>query len=177
MRNIKVGSVQKEVNRMLEIRKELANEQLNNQPSGSHRMQSVKVVNGIEYMNDSRSTDIDSTWYTLSKVEKPVVWIAGGVDKGNDYMMIKDLVKEKVKAIVCLGANNQRLFEAFQFEVPMMIIDASSAAEAVQLSTIAAKKGDLVLLSPACPSYDMFESFEDRGDQFIKAVNNIKEVE
>lgn len=167
----------KELNRMLEMRKELAKDQLGRQPLASHRLELVRNVNGIDYINDSRSTDIDSTWFALDKMDKPVVWIAGGVDKGNDYLMIKDLVKEKVKAIVCLGKNNQRLFEAFQFEVPMMIIDADSASESVQLATLAAKSGDVVLLSPACPSYDMFESFEDRGDQFTKAVNSLKEIE
>ena len=105
---------------------------------------------------------------------KPIVWIVGGVDKGNDYSLLLDLVKDRVKAIVCLGKENNKLFSAFQFEVPMMIIDADSMAEAVQFSNVVAKTGDVVLLSPACASYEMFESYEDRGEQFRIAVQSIK---
>jgi UDP-N-acetylmuramoylalanine--D-glutamate ligase len=158
---------------ILESRKELVRESRNNAQQLSHRLEFVKEVNGVEYINDSRSCDIDSTFYALEQMTKPVVWIVGGVDHGNDYLMLKDIVKEKVKAIVCLGTNNNKLFESFRFEVPMMIIDAGSAKESVQMAKLVSRSGDVVLLSPACASYDMFKSYEDRGDQFKNAVNEI----
>jgi UDP-N-acetylmuramoylalanine--D-glutamate ligase len=167
------GKKTDELRSLLEARRELVRESSSNTQKLRHRLEFVRTIHGVDYINDSRSCDVDSTFYALEQMTKPVIWIVGGVDKGNDYLMLKDLVKEKVKAIICLGTNNNKLFEAFRFEVPMMIIDASSALEAVQMSRLAARENDVVLLSPACASYDMFEGYEDRGEQFIKAVNEI----
>jgi UDP-N-acetylmuramoylalanine--D-glutamate ligase len=167
------GKKTDELKSLLDARRELVRESSSNAQKLKHRLEFVKTVNGVDYINDSRSCDVDSTFYALEQMTKPVIWIVGGVDKGNDYMMLKDLVKEKVKAIVCLGTNNNKIFEAFRFEVPMMIIDAGSAIEAVHMSRLAARENDVVLLSPACASYDMFEGYEDRGDQFMKAVNDL----
>ena len=168
------SSLAQEEKKMMQIRRELVRESLSDNLNVEHRLELVAEKNGISYINDSKSSDVDSTWFALEKMTKPIVWIVGGVDKGNDYSLLLDLVKDRVKAIVCLGKENNKLFSAFQFEVPMMIIDADSMAEAVQLSNVAAKSGDVVLLSPACASYEMFESYEDRGEQFRNAVQLIK---
>lgn len=162
-----------ELKRLLEARKELVRESMVTSTPQKHRLELVAELEKVKFINDSRSCDVDSTFYALEKTEGPLVWIVGGVDKGGDFLMLKDLVKEKVKAIICLGKDNYKVFEAFRFEVPMIIIDANSAREAVQLSMIAARPGDTVLLSPACPSHDLFESYEDRGEQFIKAVKEL----
>ncbi len=167
------GAKTDQLKKMLDVRKEIVRESMNSNQKLSHRLELVAEVDGVDYINDSRSCDVDSTFYALEQMKSPVIWIVGGVDKGNDYLMLKDIVKEKVKAIVCLGTNNNKLFDAFRFEVPMMIIDAGSAKESVQMAKIAARAGDVVLLSPACPSYDMFEGYEDRGEQFKKAVREL----
>lgn len=168
------GKKTDQLKQLLDARKELVRESMNTSAPLPHRIEKVGVYNDVEYINDSRSCDVDSTFYTLEQMTKPVIWIVGGVDKGNDYLLLKDIVKEKVKAIVCLGQDNNKLFEAFRFEVPMMIIDAGTPKEAVQMSKFAAKPGDVVLLSPACASYDMFEGYEDRGEQFKRAVAEVE---
>jgi UDP-N-acetylmuramoylalanine--D-glutamate ligase len=170
MKNTQNKALTSEENRMLQIRRELVRESLSDNGNVAHRLELVAEKNGISYINDSKSSDIDSTWFALESMTKPVIWIVGGVDKGNDYSLLLDLVKSRVKAIVCLGKDNNKLFSAFQFEVPMIVIDADSMQEAIQFSNVVAKTGDAVLLSPACASYDMFESFEDRGEQFRKSV-------
>lgn len=167
------GTKTDDLKKLLDARKELVRESMHTSQPLSHRLEFVAEVDGVDYINDSRSCDVDSTFYALEQLTRPIVWIVGGVDKGNDYMMLKDIVKEKVKAIVCLGTNNNKLFEAFRFEVPMMIIDAGSAKESVQMARIASKAGDVVLFSPACASYDLFEGYEDRGEQFKKAVREL----
>jgi UDP-N-acetylmuramoylalanine--D-glutamate ligase len=134
-----------------------------------HRMEKVATIRGVDYINDSKATNVNSTWFALESMEKPVVLILGGVDKGNDYSLIRDMVEEKVKAIICLGTDNQKLHEAFGSIVPVMA-DALSASEAVSKAYQLSDKGDVVLLSPACASFDLFKNYEDRGAQFKKAV-------
>jgi UDP-N-acetylmuramoylalanine--D-glutamate ligase len=124
------------------------------------------------FINDSKATNVNSVWYALESMTRPTVLILGGVDKGNDYELIRELVQEKVKAIVCMGTNNQKIYEAFKDVVPV-IEEADSAEGAVQLSFQLAEKGDAVLLSPACASFDLFKNFEDRGNQFKQAVRNL----
>ena len=135
-------------------------------------MELVLTVRGVEYINDSKATNINSTWYALESMTKPVVLILGGIDKGNDYSLIEDLVKEKVKAIICLGLDNKNIHSAFDGMVPV-IIDVTSAEAAAQEAYQQATKGDVVLLSPACASFDLFKNYEDRGNQFRKAVKNL----
>ena len=156
----------------LGLRKEKIREALQTFETLEHRMEPVSVIKGVEYINDSKATNINSTWYALENIKKPVVLILGGIDKGNDYSLIEDLVKEKVKAIICLGVNNDKIHKAFKDKVPI-IIDTTSAQAAVQASYRIAQKGDVVLLSPACASFDLFRNYEDRGTQFKNAVKNI----
>lgn len=137
-----------------------------------HRLERFLSVHGIEFINDSKATNVNSTWYALESMHTPVVWIAGGVDKGNDYSMLRDLVCSKVKAIVCLGKNNARIHEAFADCVPD-IVDTMSMEEAVKTAYYLARDGETVLLSPACASFDLFENYEDRGNQFKKEVRNL----
>ncbi len=156
----------------LGIRKEKIREAVATFKSLEHRMEYVASIRGVEFINDSKATNINSTWYALESMEKPTVLILGGIDKGNDYSLIEDLVKEKVKAIVCLGIDNNKIHEAFENVVPV-IIDTYSAGEAVDRSFRLAEKGDTVLLSPACASFDLFKNYEDRGKQFKEAVKEL----
>ena len=134
-----------------------------------HRMEYVLTVRGVEFINDSKATNVNSTWYALESMDKPTILILGGVDKGNDYSLIRELVREKVKAIVCLGTDNRKIHEAFQHDVPLMV-NTASAEEAVKAAFHFAAKGDTVLLSPACASFDQFRDFEARGDHFEALV-------
>ncbi len=156
----------------LGIRKEKIREAVATFKSLEHRMEYVASIRGVEFINDSKATNINSTWYALESMEKPTVLILGGIDKGNDYSLIEDLVKEKVKAIVCLGIDNNKIHEAFE-NVVQVIIDTYSAGEAVYQSFRLAEKGDTVLLSPACASFDLFKNYEDRGKQFKEAVKEL----
>ncbi len=158
--------------RSLDIRKEVIRESLTDFESVEHRLEKVSTIHGIEFVNDSKATNVNSTWYALESFNKPVILIMGGVDKGNDYSILEDLVKEKVKAIVCLGKDNKKILKTFKNMVPQ-ITETSSAEEAVQTAYRLGKKGDVVLLSPACASFDLFENYEDRGRQFKKAVKNL----
>ena len=155
--------------KILEIRKETIRESLSDFKNVEHRLEFVAKVNGIEFINDSKATNVNSTWYALESMDKPTVWVVGGVDKGNDYDSLIPLVKEKVKAIVCLGKDNKKIIESFSGHVDV-IAESQSALEAVALSYRLAKKEHTVLLSPACASFDLFESYEDRGTQFKAAV-------
>jgi UDP-N-acetylmuramoylalanine--D-glutamate ligase len=155
--------------RVLEIRKEIIRESLSDFQNVEHRLEFVASVHGIEFINDSKATNVNSTWYALESMDKPTIWIVGGVDKGNDYTMLEGLVKQKVVGIVALGLDNEKIHAAFGHIVEN-IWDAKSATEAVGLSYRLAKKGYGVLLSPACASFDLFENYEDRGQQFKKAV-------
>lgn len=157
---------------IFEIRNEQLRESLASFTGVEHRLEHFLKVHGIEFVNDSKATNVNSTWYALESIYKPIVWIAGGVDKGNDYSMLKALAKEKVKAIVCLGKDNQKLHDAFK-GVVKNIVDASSMDEAVKAAYYLARNGDTVLLSPACASFDLFENYEDRGTQFKQNVRNL----
>lgn len=158
--------------RVLEIRKEIIRESLSDFENIEHRLEFVAKVNGIEFINDSKATNVNSTWYALESMQNPTVWIVGGQDKGNDYDMLLDLAKEKVKAIVCLGVDNTKIIEAFGKSV-QQIVETGNAQDAVMTAYRIAKKGDTVLLSPACASFDLFENYEDRGRQFKHAVRRL----
>jgi len=158
--------------RSLELRKEVIRESLTDFQGVEHRLEYVMSVNGIEFVNDSKATNINSTWYALESFHKPIVLILGGVDKGNDYAMLEELVAQKVKAIVCLGLETKKIHKAFKDKVKE-IVDVTSAVEAVNASYRLAKPGDVVLLSPACASFDLFENYEDRGRQFKAAVRGL----
>ena len=152
---------------------EAIQEGLNTFVNDPHRLEFVAEINGVEYINDSKATNVDSVFYALQAMEKPVVWIAGGTDKGNDYSPIEDLVRQKVKALICLGVDNSKLRDVFSPNLKN-IEEARSAKEAVERATIYAESGDVVLLSPACASFDLFKNYEDRGNQFKAAVNDLK---
>lgn len=158
--------------RLVEIRKSVVRESLEDFENVEHRLEFVAKVNGIEFINDSKATNINSTWYALETMENPVVWVVGGVDKGNDYSELSNLVKDKVKAIICLGIDNQKIIKAFGHLVET-IVEVGSATEAVAYAYRLAKKNETVLLSPACASFDLFENYEDRGNQFKQAVRKL----
>jgi len=160
------------VAKLLDIRNETLRESMGDFKNIEHRLESVGKISGISFINDSKATNVNSTWYALESMPGEVVLILGGVDKGNDYSMLKELVKQKVKAIVCLGKDNERIHRAFE-DVVDVIVNTSSAAEAVQTSYYLATKGDTVLLSPACASFDLFKNYEDRGRQFKQAVKEL----
>jgi len=154
------------------IRKELIRESLTNFKSLEHRLEPVIKVRGVMYINDSKATNDNSTWYALESMTENVIWIAGGIDKGNDYEKLMKLVKKKVKAIICLGVDNTKLHDAFDGLIPQ-IYDVSSMADAVKTAYSIGDDGDTVLLSPACASFDLFENYEDRGHQFKETVRRL----
>lgn len=160
------------VAKVLELRNETIRESMGSFTNIEHRLEHVARISGIDFINDSKATNVNSTWYALESMPGEVVLILGGVDKGNDYNMLKDLVKSKVKAIVCLGKDNKRIHEAFEDDVEV-IVNTFSANEAVQIAYHLATKGNTVLLSPACASFDLFKNYEDRGNQFKKAVKEL----
>jgi UDP-N-acetylmuramoylalanine--D-glutamate ligase len=155
--------------RALDIRKEVIRKSLTNFKGVEHRLEPVLKIHGVHYINDSKATNVNSTWYALESMPDNLIWIAGGQDKGNDYSSLRELVRQKVKAIICLGVDNTKIHESFSDLVPT-IVDTTSAREAVSTAYYLSKKGDTVLLSPACASFDLFESYEDRGNQFKQAV-------
>jgi UDP-N-acetylmuramoylalanine--D-glutamate ligase len=157
---------------VMDLRKEKIRDAVQTFESLDHRMATVATIRGVEFINDSKATNVNSTWYALETMTKPTILILGGVDKGNDYSFIKDLVKEKVKAIVCMGLDNRKIHEAFGNEVELMV-NTQNAKDAVQAAFHFADKGDVVLLSPACASFDLFKNYEDRGMQFIEAVKEL----
>lgn len=158
--------------KLLGIRKEAIRESLAGFESIEHRLEPVLSVYGIQFINDSKATNVNSTWYALENMQTPTIWIAGGVDKGNDYSQLFSLVENKVKAIICLGTDNSKLHAEFDGRVEM-VIDAADMDEAVRMAYRMGEKGDSVLLSPACASFDLFENYEDRGRQFKAAVRNL----
>ncbi len=158
--------------RVLDIRSAVVRESLTDFVNVEHRLEFVAKVHGIEFINDSKATNINSTWFALETMEKPTVWIVGGVDKGNDYTELMDLVKNKVKAIICLGLDNQKIIDTFSGVVET-IVEAKSAMEAVAYGYRLASKDETVLLSPACASFDLFENYEQRGDMFKEAVRRL----
>lgn len=155
--------------RVSDIRKEVIRDSLADFQNIEHRLEFVATIHGIDFINDSKATNINSAWFALESMNTPVIWIVGGIDKGNDYSILKDLVKQKVRAIVCLGKDNRKIVSAFSGTVPA-ITEVSTAGEAVMKAFKAATRGDTVLLSPACASFDLFENYEDRGNQFKNAV-------
>lgn len=160
------------VAKVLELRNATIRESMGNFKNIEHRLEHVAKISGIDFINDSKATNVNSTWYALESMTTDVVLIMGGVDKGNDYNMLKDLVKSKVKAIVCLGKDNRRIHDAFEDDVEV-IVNTFSADEAAQIAFHLAKRGDAVLLSPACASFDLFKNYEDRGNQFKAAVKEL----
>jgi UDP-N-acetylmuramoylalanine--D-glutamate ligase len=158
--------------KILNIRKEVIRESLADFQGVEHRLEPVITVCGINFINDSKATNVNSTWYAIECMENNIIWIVGGVDKGNDYSELFPVVKKKVKAIVCLGKDNKKIIEAFKDKVAT-IVETTSMEEAVRSSYYLAKKGETVLLSPACASFDLFKNYEDRGRQFKQAVRNL----
>lgn len=134
-----------------------------------HRLELVTEIEGVKYINDSKATNVNATYYALESMKTPTVWIVGGLDKGNDYTEIEELVKRKVKAIVCLGIDNEKIINFFK-DKKEFIYDTSSMEKAVEISKSLAEKGDTVLLSPCCASFDLFKNYEDRGHQFKEQV-------
>jgi len=157
--------------KILEINNPVIRESLSDFQGVEHRLEKFIKVHDIQFINDSKSTNINSCWYALESMDAETVWIVGGVDKGNDYSMLDELVKGKVKAIVALGVNNERIHQAFDDIVT--VYDAGSMDEAVKTSYYLANDGDVVLLSPACASFDLFENYEDRGRKFKEAVRKL----
>lgn len=155
--------------RLVDIRKDFIKESLSDFQNVEHRLEPVATIRGIDFINDSKATNVNSTWYALETMNKPVIWIAGGQDKGNDYSTLMHMVEQKVKAIVCLGTDNQQIIKSFGKIIPN-IVETRSAPEAVSAAYLLGAPGDVVLLSPACASFDLFENFEDRGKQFKNAV-------
>jgi UDP-N-acetylmuramoylalanine--D-glutamate ligase len=158
--------------KVLNIRKDKIRESLADFQGVEHRLEPVITVCGINFINDSKATNVNSTWYAIECMENDIIWIVGGIDKGNDYSELFSVVRKKVKAIVCLGKDNKKIVEAFTDKVPT-IVETSSMEEAVRSSYYLAKKGETVLLSPACASFDLFKNYEDRGRQFKMAVRNL----
>jgi UDP-N-acetylmuramoylalanine--D-glutamate ligase len=157
---------------LLKVRKESIKESLSNFEGAEHRLENVAKIKDVEYINDSKATNVNATFYALECMDKQTVWIVGGVDKGNDYNDLLPLVREKVKAIVCLGVDNEKIKSTFS-NVVDIIVETAGAEEAVKVSEKLAERGDAVLLSPACASFDLFENYEDRGRQFKKAVRSL----
>jgi len=158
--------------KLVGVRNERIRESLEDFQNLEHRLEFVATIKGVDFINDSKATNVNSTWYALESMTKPVVLIAGGVDKGNDYTLIKDLVNKRVKAIICLGKDNEKLHTAFASEVGY-IVDTQSMEQAVRMAYNIADKGDTVLLSPCCASFDLFDNYEDRGKQFKRNVLNL----
>ncbi len=157
---------------LLKVRNETIKESLANFEGAEHRLEFVSKREGVEYINDSKATNVNATYYALECMDKQTVWIVGGVDKGNDYLDLMPLVREKVKAIVCLGLDNEKIKQTFG-KVVDILVETAGAEEAVKVSRKIAERGDAVLLSPACASFDLFKNYEDRGNQFKEAVNRI----
>ncbi len=160
------------VAKVAQIKDEVLRQCLSNFKGVEHRLEKVLSVRAIEFINDSKATNVNSTWYALECMNKPVVWIVGGVDKGNDYEPLFDLARDKVKAIICLGKDNAKLIENFTGKVPL-VFEAFSMNEAVTKAYNVGDKGDVVLLSPACASFDLFKNYEDRGRQFKECIRNL----
>jgi UDP-N-acetylmuramoylalanine--D-glutamate ligase len=155
--------------RLLDIRKDIIKESLSDFQNVEHRLEFVARIHGVDFINDSKATNVNSTWFALESMSNPVIWIAGGIDKGNDYELLKDLVAKKVKGIICIGKENKKLIKAFK-NVVETIAETTSLDEAVKFGISIAKKDDIVLLSPACASFDLFANFEERGKKFKAAV-------
>jgi len=170
--NIKNAMAASTVAHLLKIRKATIRESFEGFQGAEHRLEQVLTINKVQYINDSKATNVNATYYALESMNTPTVWIVGGVDKGNDYTTLYPFVNEKVKAIICLGKDNETLFDAFE-NIVDNIIETQSMSEAVQIAYKIAAPGEAVLLSPACASFDLFENYEDRGHQFKAAVRQL----
>ncbi len=170
--NIKNAMAASTVAHLLKIRKQTIRESLENFQGVEHRLEQVLKINKVQYINDSKATNVNATYYALESMDVPTVWIVGGVDKGNNYEELFPFINEKVKAIICLGVDNEKLMNAFGTMVDV-IIETQFMSEAVKIAYKVADAGDNVLLSPACASFDLFENYEDRGRQFKDAVRNL----
>jgi UDP-N-acetylmuramoylalanine--D-glutamate ligase len=170
--NLKNAMAAASVAQLMKIRKQTIRESLSNFQGVEHRLEKVLKIQNVQYINDSKATNVNATFFALDSVTSPTVWIVGGVDKGNDYSELMSLVNEKVKAIICLGVENKKIIDAFGSIVDMMV-EVSTMSDAVKTAQHIAEKGDTVLLSPACASFDLFENYEDRGRQFKQAVQNL----
>ena len=157
---------------MVNVRKETIRQSIQTFQGVPHRLEKVLKINHVEYINDSKATNVNATYYALEGVNKPIVWLVGGVDKGNDYTELMPLVREKVKAIICLGMDNTKLKETFGNVIDLMV-ETYSMEEAVKVAYKIAERGDTVLLSPACASFDLFKNYEDRGDQFKAQIKKL----
>lgn len=170
--NVKNAMAASTVAHLLKIRKQTIRESLENFHGVEHRLEPVLKINKVQYINDSKATNVNATYYALESMDRPTVWIVGGEDKGNNYQELFSFVNEKVKAIICLGVNNEKLLENFSSMVDV-IVETQFMTEAVKIAYKLAEAGDNVLLSPACASFDLFENYEDRGRQFKDAVRNL----
>lgn len=170
--NMKNAMAATSVAKLMQIRKATIRESLSNFQGVEHRLEKVLKIQNVQYINDSKATNVNATFFALDSMNTPTVWIVGGVDKGNDYSELMSLVREKVKAVICLGVDNKKIIDAFGNVVDVMI-EVSNMADAVKMAQRLTEKGDTVLLSPACASFDLFENYEDRGRQFKSAVQNL----
>ncbi|MEY2691693.1 MAG: UDP-N-acetylmuramoylalanine--D-glutamate ligase [Bacteroidota bacterium] len=170
--NMKNAMAATSVAKLMQIRNATIRESLSNFQGVEHRLEKVLKIQNVQYINDSKATNVNATFFALDSMNAPTVWIVGGVDKGNDYSELMPLVREKVKAIVCLGVDNTKIIEAFG-NVVDMVLEVDNMFDAVNMSAHLAEKGDMVLLSPACASFDLFENYEDRGNQFKRAVKGL----
>ncbi len=157
---------------LVKVRKETISQSIQSFQGAPHRLEKVLKINHVEYINDSKATNVNATYFALDGIKKPIVWIVGGVDKGNDYSQLMPMVREKVKAIICLGLDNSKLVEAFG-NVVEPLVETYAMEEAVKVAYKIGERGDTVLLSPACASFDLFENYEDRGNQFKAAIKNL----
>lgn len=160
------------VAKLIGIRKETIRDSIQNFQGAAHRLEKVLKIHHVQYINDSKATNVNATYYALESTSTPIVWIVGGVDKGNDYKVLMPLVREKVKAIICLGMDNSKIKYAFG-NVVDLIVETYAMSEAVKVAYKIAERGDTVLLSPACASFDLFKNYEDRGNQFKEAIKNL----
>lgn len=170
--NMKNAMAATSVAKLMQIRKSTIRESLSNFQGVEHRLEKVLKIQNVQYINDSKATNVNATFFALDSMNTPTVWIVGGVDKGNDYNELMSLVREKVKAIICLGVDNKKIIDVFGNVVDIMI-EVDNMNDAVKMAQRLSEKGDTVLLSPACASFDLFESYEDRGKQFKQAVKNL----
>jgi UDP-N-acetylmuramoylalanine--D-glutamate ligase len=170
--NMKNAMAATSVAKLMQIRKATIRESLSNFQGVEHRLEKVLKIQNVQYINDSKATNVNATFFALDSMNAPTVWIVGGVDKGNDYNELMSLVREKVKAVICLGVDNKKIIDVFGNVVDIMI-EVNSMSDAVKMAKRIAEKGDTVLLSPACASFDLFENYEDRGNQFKQAVQNL----
>lgn len=170
--NVKNAMASHTLHDLIKVRKDTIRESMADFEHEEHRLENVLRINGVQYINDSRAVNVNSTFYAFETVDTSIIWIAGGVDKGNDYETLLSLVNEKVKAIICLGHDNQRLIEVFGNTVDFMI-ETDRMEDAVKIAYKLSEDGETVLLSPSCPGYDLFESYEERGIRFKQAVQQL----